>query len=76
MIWSERESCFIDFRLCILYFLDQVICAGVLGKGGYLVMVGLGVVFLVLARRVLLFRLTMRCKMKLVASKVQYMYNI
>lgn len=41
------------------------------GSGGYLVFVGLGVVFLVSVRRVLVFRLTMRCGMKIVASKVQ-----
>jgi hypothetical protein len=48
-----------------------VICAEVPGSGGYLVFMGLGVVFLVSVRRVLFFRLTMRCGMKIVASKEQ-----
>jgi hypothetical protein len=48
-----------------------VVCAEVPGSGGYLVFVGLGVALRVSVRRVLFFRLTMRCGMKIVASKVQ-----
>jgi hypothetical protein len=75
MIWfelsEERVLSIFDFVFCISWtkgFVLECWSAGMPGSGGYLVFVGLGVVLLVFARCVLLFRLTMRCETKIVAS--------